>query len=177
MSANNYTIDAAHSNVKFWVRHFGISRVHGTFSGVSGTVSYDPANPEATVVEASIDVSTVNTGVADRDGHLKSPDFFDVATYPTFTFKSKSVTKVEDGEFKVTGDLTLHGVTKEVTFDAEVSEEVKSPFNTYKVGASLSGKIAREDFGLTYNQVLEAGGLAIGKDVHIDLDIEFDRPL
>jgi polyisoprenoid-binding protein YceI len=176
MSANNYTIDAVHSAVKFWVRHLGISKVHGTFGGVSGNATYDPTAPESSSVEATIDVASISTGDPNRDGHLKSPDFFDVATYPTMTFKSTSVSKVGEGEFTVVGDLTLHGVTKSVSLEAEVSDEVKSPFGGYKLGISLKGKIVRDDFGLTWNQILEAGGLAVGKEVHIDLDIEIDRP-
>jgi polyisoprenoid-binding protein YceI len=177
MGAYTYTIDAAHSTVKFWVRHLGISKVHGTFTGVSGTVTLDPSAPEGASAEVSIDVSTINTGQADRDGHLKSPDFFDAAAYPTMSFTSTGIIKQGDGEFEVTGNLTLHGVTKAVTFKAEVSPEMKNPMGAgYKIGASLSGKITRDDFGLTWNKALETGGWAVGKEVHLDLDIEIDRP-
>jgi polyisoprenoid-binding protein YceI len=176
MSANNYTIDSAHSTAKFWVRHLGISKVHGTLTGVTGTATYDPAAPETTTADAVVDINTISTGQPDRDGHLKSADFFDVATYPTMTFKTTSVTKTGEGEYKVVGDLTLHGVTKSVTFDGEVSDEMKSPFGGYKVGITLAGKIVRDDFGLVWNQALETGGFMIGKEVHLELDLEIDRP-
>jgi polyisoprenoid-binding protein YceI len=177
MGAYTYNIDPAHSAVKFWVRHLGISKVHGTFSGVSGTVTLDPAAPEGASVEASVDVSTVSTGNTDRDNHLKSPDFFDVSTYPTMSFATTGITKKGEGEYEVTGNLTLHGVTKPVTLKAEVSPEMKNPLGPgYKIGVSLSGTIARDDFGLTYNMALETGGWVVGKEVHLDIDLEIDRP-
>lgn len=177
MGAYTYTIDPAHSGVKFWVRHLGISKVHGTFSGISGTVSLDPSAPEGATAEVSVDVNTISTGQPDRDAHLKSPDFFDAGTHPTMTFSTTSITKEGEGEYSVTGNLTLHGVTKPVTFKAELSPEMKNPMGAgYKIGANLTGKIVRDDFGLTWNMALEAGGWAVGKEVHLDLDVELDRP-
>ena len=145
--------------------------------GKSGTVSLDPSAPEGASGEATIDINSINTGQADRDGHLKSAEFFDVATYPTMAFTTTGITKDGEGEYTLAGNLTLHGVTKPVSFKAEVSPELKNPMGPgYKIGLSLSGKITRDDFGLTYNMALEAGGWAIGKEVHLDLDIEIDRP-
>src|SRR5262245_10317466 len=124
-----YQIDPAHSGVHFSVRHLMVSNVRGTFSGVQGTVVYDSANPSATQVDASVDVNTLSTGDEKRDGHLKSPEFFDVATYPTVTFKATRTEKTDDADFKVTGNLTIHGVTREVTLEVEdVSSEAKDPW-------------------------------------------------
>lgn len=171
---NTYEIDPAHSNVQFIVRHLMVSNVRGTFSGVKGSVSYDPADPTTTTLEATIEVSSINTNDEKRDGHLKSPDFFDVAKYPTITFKGKRVEKIGDDEFKVTGDLTIHGVSKEVALTVhEVSQEAKDPWGGTRIGATVKGKIKRSDFGLTYNAALEAGGVMIGDDVKIELDLEF----
>jgi polyisoprenoid-binding protein YceI len=171
---NTYEIDPAHSNVQFVVRHLMVSNVRGTFTGVKGSVSYDPGDPATATFGATIDVSTVNTNDEKRDGHLKSPDFFDVAKYPTITFKGKRVEKLSDEEFKATGDLTIHGVTKEVELTVEeVSKEAKDPWGGIRIGATAKGKIKRSDFGLTYNATLETGGVLIGDDVKIELDLEF----
>jgi polyisoprenoid-binding protein YceI len=170
---NIYQIDPAHSNVQFSVRHLMLSNVRGTFSGVTGTVIYDPAKPEATSVEAKVDVHTVNTNDEKRDGHLKSPDFFDAAAYPTMTFASKRVEKTGTGEFKVTGDLTIHGVTREVALTAEeVTEESNDPWGKVRIGASIKGKIKRADFGVTWNSALEAGGVVIGDEVKLEFDLQ-----
>jgi polyisoprenoid-binding protein YceI len=171
---NTYQIDAAHSNVQFIVRHLMVTNVRGTFTGVTGTVVYDPAKPEDTTVEATIDVNSVNTRDEKRDEHLKSLDFLDAVKYPTMTFKSKRVESAGTDEYKVTGDLTLHGVTKEVTLTAEeVTGEVKDPWGNIKIGATLKGKVKRSDFGLTWNAALETGGVVVGDDVKLELDLEF----
>jgi polyisoprenoid-binding protein YceI len=170
---NTYQIDAAHSHVQFSVRHLMVSNVRGTFSGVTGTVSYDPDKPAETTIDATIDVNSVNTNDEKRDGHLKSADFFDVAQYPTMVFKSKVVEAGTD-QHKVIGDLTLHGVTKEVSLLVEeVSGESKDPWGNIKIGASVKGKIKRSDFGLVWNAALETGGVVIGDDVKLEFDIEF----
>jgi polyisoprenoid-binding protein YceI len=171
---SSYQIDAAHSSVQFSVRHLMVSNVKGTFSGVSGTVFYDPDKPAETTIDATIDVKTVNTNDEKRDGHLKSGDFFDVAQYPTITFKSKRVEAVSATEQKVTGDLTLHGVTKEVTLTAdEISGEAKDPWGNTKIGATVKGKIKRSDFGLSWNAPLETGGFLVGDDVKMEFDLQF----
>lgn len=170
---NTYQIDAAHSNVQFSVRHLMVSNVRGTFSGVTGTVLYDPDKPAETTIDATIDVSTVNTNDEKRDGHLKAADFFDVAQYPTMIFKSKLVEAGKD-QHKVVGDLTLHGVTHEVALLVEeVSGESKDPWGNTKIGASVKGKIKRSDFGLSWNAPLETGGVLVGDDVKLEFDLQF----
>lgn len=170
--AANYDLDGVHSSASFRVRHLAVSWVRGEFQKLSGTVSYDPKNVAATTVNASIDVSTINTRNADRDGHLKSPDFFDAAKFPTITFKSKKA-EGAPGKIKVTGDLTLHGVTKEVVLDVDgPSDGVKDPWGNLKLGATATTKINRKDFGLTWNKALETGGLVVGEEVEITLDLE-----
>ena len=169
-----YQLDPAHSNVQFSVRHLMVSNVRGTFSGVTGTVNYDPANPSAATVEATIDVNSINTNDEKRDGHLKSPDFFDAAQYPTITFKSKKVEKTGDGSFKVVGDLTIRGVSKEETLTVEdVSNETKDPWGNTRIGAAAKTKVKRSEFGLTWNAPLEAGGVVVSDDVKLDFELEF----
>ncbi len=171
---NKYEIDPAHSSLQFSVRHLMMSNVRGAFSGVHGVLNYDPQNPSASTVEASVDVNTVNTHDAQRDAHLKTPEFFDTAEFPTITFRSTKVEKKGDGEFQVTGDLTLHGVTKPVTLNVEeVSEEGKDLWGNTRIGASAKTKIKRSDFGLTWNAALEAGGVVVGDDVKLDFELEF----
>jgi polyisoprenoid-binding protein YceI len=171
---NTYQIDAAHSNVQFSVRHLMVSNVRGTFSGVTGTVTYDPAEPGETVIDAKVDVNTVNTNDEKRDGHLKSPDFFDTGSYPVMEFKSKKVESTGGDSAKVTGDLTLHGLTKEVTLTVEdISAESKDPWGNTKIGATVKGKVKRSDFGLSWNAPLETGGVLVGDDVKLEFDLEF----
>jgi len=171
---NTYQIDAAHSSLHFSVRHLMVSNVRGAFSGVTGTVTYDPDKPAETTIDATIDVNTVNTNEEKRDGHLKSPEFFDVAQYPVMTFKSKKVESTGTDSQKVTGDLTLHGVTKEVTLAVEeISGESKDPWGNIKIGATVKGKVKRSDFGLVWNAPLETGGVVIGDDVKLEFDLEF----
>jgi polyisoprenoid-binding protein YceI len=171
---SNYQIDPAHSSVQFAVRHLMVSNVRGSFSGVTGTVTFDSANPSASTVNATIDVNTITTNDEKRDGHLKSPDFFDAAQYPVMTFKSTQVEKTGDAEFDVTGDLTLHGVTKKVVLDVEeVSSEAKDPWGGTRVGVTAKTKIKRGDFGLTWNAALEAGGVMVGDEIKIEFDLQF----
>ena len=168
-----WDIDASHSTVGFSVRHLGVSDVHGAFGTITGTVVYDPDNVQASTVTASVGADSVNTREPKRDGHLKSPDFFDVAKFPTMTFKSKKVVKTATG-VAIAGDLTIHGVTKEVTFDVKgPTPPVKDPFvGKLHSGAVAEAKINRKDFGLTWNKALESGGVLVGEDVYIRLDIE-----
>jgi polyisoprenoid-binding protein YceI len=174
MAAVTYEIDPAHANLQFSVRHLMVSNVRGSFTGVKGSVVYDPDNPAASRVEATIDANTIRTGDDQRDTHLKSPDFLDVAKYPTITFKGTKVEKIASDEFKVTGDLTIHGVTKPVVLDLhEVTEETKDPWGNTRIGASAKGKIKRSEFGLTWNAALETGGVVVGDDVKLDFELEF----
>ena len=167
-----YKIDPAHSKAHFTVRHMMITNVRGSFSGVQGTVVYDPENLSASSVDVTIDANTINTQEPDRDKHLKSADFLEVEKYPTITFKSKSVTKDGSGELQVKGDLTIHGVTKEVVLKVEgPTAEAKDPWGNIRIGASGTTKIKRSDFGLTYNAALEAGGVLVGDEVKIELEV------
>ncbi|HEY1949925.1 MAG TPA: YceI family protein [Bryobacteraceae bacterium] len=171
---STYQIDPVHSHLQFAVRHLMVSNVRGTFTGVKGTVNYDPANPAATTVDAVIDINTINTNDEQRDGHLKSPDFFDAAQYPLMTFQGTQVEKESDSEFKVTGNLTLHGVTKPVVLKVEdVSAEAKDPWGGTRIGATAKTKIKRSDYGLSWNAALETGGFMVGDDVKIEFELEF----
>lgn len=167
-----WNIDATHSTAEFVVTHMMFTKVRGRFENLSGTVEFDPANPAEAKVNASIPVSTINTGVSDRDNHLRSADFFDVEKYPTLTFNSTAVKVVGEGKAHVTGDLTLHGVTKSVVLDVEFSGSGVNPYGMTVGGFSATTKINREDFGLTWNVALEAGGLLVSKEVTISLEIQ-----
>jgi polyisoprenoid-binding protein YceI len=171
-----YTIDPAHSTAGFKVRHLMVANVRGEFSKVSGAVVFDAANPANSRVEATIDASSIHTRDEQRDGHLKSPDFLDVEKFPNIQFVSTKVTKVGDGEWKVAGDLTIHGVTKPVTLDVEgPTPEMKDPWGNTKTGVSASTKINRKDFGLVWNVALETGGVLVGEEVQISIEAELTR--
>lgn len=168
-----YSFDPAHSNADFSVRHMMITTVRGGFKEVSGILNFDKDNSANSSVEATIKADSIWTGVADRDGHLKSPDFLDVANHPEITFKSTSVNMKGDDKADVVGDLTIRGVTNPVTLNVEFLGEAKNPFTgTATVGFTASTQINRETFGLTWNQALETGGVLVGKDIKITLDIE-----
>jgi polyisoprenoid-binding protein YceI len=167
-----WQIDTSHSNIQFTVRHMMISKARGTFGSFSGTVDYNEANPAASTVDVSIDTASINTKDEKRDGHLQSPDFFDVATYPTMTFKSTRVEVVDDSHGKIYGDLTIRDVTKEVVLDTEFSGVAKSPWGTESAGFSATTKINRKDFGLNWNVALETGGWLVGEDVTIEIELE-----
>ena len=168
-----YQFDPAHSSANFTVRHMMIANVRGAFSKISGTVVYDTEKPGETTIAAEIDADSINTREDASDTHLKSADFLDVEKYPAITFKSKKVEYAGGGESDVTGDLTIHGVTKEVTLKVEgPTPEHKDPWGNVRVGASATTKIKRSDFGLTWNAVLEAGGILVGDDLKIELEIE-----
>ena len=176
MSATVYDIDPAHSSAHFSVRHMMITNVRVEFTKVSGTVTFDPDNPGASQVEATIDVASLHTREEQRDAHLKSADFFDVAKFPEIKFVSKSVERLGDGEHSVKGDLTIHGVTKEVTFRVDgPTPEIKDPWGNTKAGATATAKINRKDFGLVWNVALETGGVLVGEQVSISLEVELAR--
>jgi polyisoprenoid-binding protein YceI len=173
MSTTTYEIDPAHSHVSFSIRHLMISNVRGSFSGVKGTIVFDPQNIAASSMKAEIDINSIHTLDAKRDEHLKSADFFDAAKYSTMTFVSKKIEKAGDDEYKITGDLTIHGVTKEVTFEVtDVSPETTDPWGNIRVGATVKGKVNRKDFGLIWDAPTETGGVMVGSDVKIEMDIE-----
>jgi polyisoprenoid-binding protein YceI len=168
-----YEIDPAHSSAQFTIRHLMISNVRGDFKSVKGTVVFDPENLANTSIQAEIDVNSLNTRDENRDAHVKSAEFFHVEKYPSISFKSSKVESAADGELKVTGGLTILGVTKEVVLKIEgPSDEAKDPWGNLRIGASGSTKIKRSDFGLTWNAALETGGVMLGDDVKIELDLE-----
>jgi polyisoprenoid-binding protein YceI len=167
-----YTIDPSHSQIGFSVKHMMFSTVRGNFSGFEGTIVVDNDNPANSSVEVTIDASTVSTRDAKRDEHLRSADFFDVEKYPTITFKSTSIDFKSAEDFTITGDLTMHGVTKPVKIKAEQTGEGTNPWGMEVAGFEGSTKIDRKDFGLTYNAMLEKGGVLIGEEIKIDLELE-----
>jgi polyisoprenoid-binding protein YceI len=170
---STWEIDSAHSGVHFSVRHLMIATVRGEFRKVTGTINMDEKDISKSSVEAVIDATTIDTRDERRDNHLKSADFFDVAKFPTITFKSKSVTRQGEGRFKVAGDLTLHGVTKPVILDVEgLTNQVKDQRGNVKTGAAVTTKINRSDFGLTWNRAMETGGVAVSDEVGIVIDLE-----
>ncbi|MEI8186027.1 MAG: YceI family protein [Chlorobiaceae bacterium] len=172
-TATSWNIDADHSNVGFSVSHLMVSKVKGNFNKYTGVVDINDKDITKSKVDVTIDASSINTNVQKRDEHLKSPDFFDVAKYPTVTFVSKKWTKAPQGALKVTGDLTIHGVTKSVVLTvAPFSKESKDPWGNTRRGTSASTIINRKDFGLVWNQALETGGVAVGEEVNIMLDVE-----
>ncbi len=172
----NYKIDPAHSSAQFVVRHMMITNVRGGFGSVNGTVVYDPENPLETSIDAVIDATSIKTMEEQRDAHLKSADFLDVEKYPTITFKSKKIAKAGGDEWNVTGDLSIHGVTREVVLKVDgPTAEGKDPFGNTRMGASATTKIKRSDFGLTYNAALETGGILVGDDLKIELDVSLIR--
>ena len=172
-TATPWNIDADHSNIGFSVSHLMVSHVKGNFNKYSGVVDINDNDITKSKVDVTIDASSINTNVQKRDEHLKSPDFFDVAKYPTLTFVSKKWTKAAKGALKVTGDLTIHGVTKSVVLNvAPLSKESKDPWGNIKRGTSASTTINRKDFGLVWNQALETGGVAVGEEVNISLEVE-----
>lgn len=170
-----YQLDPAHSSITFSVKHMMIAKVHGAFEKVSGTLSYDAASPDRSKAEAVIDAASITTHQEQRDEHLRSADFFDVAKYPQLTFQSKTVSS-NGNELRVTGDLTIKGIAKEIVLKAELpSAELKDPFGNVKIGLSASTKVNRKDFGLSWNAALEAGGVLVGDDVNIQLDLQFAK--
>ncbi len=174
--ADTWTIDDKHSQANFKVRHMMVSNVNGTISGVTGTAEYDGKNVAGLKVNADMDINTISTNEAGRDKHLRGADFFDTEKYPKMSFKSKKVVKDGSGKFKLIGDLTMHGVTKEVALAVDgPSTIVKDPRGKERVGASATATINRKDFGVAYNSILETGGVSISDDVKISLDIEMTR--
>jgi polyisoprenoid-binding protein YceI len=170
--STTYKIDPAHSSAQFVVRHMMITNVRGAFSDIQGTIAWDPADPGLTKVDAVIDATTINTQEPARDTHLKSADFLDVEKYPAITFKSTSAASAGEGELNVTGDLTIHGVTKPVVLKVEgPTAERKDPWGNTRIGASASTKIKRREFGLTWNAALETGGFLVGDDLKIEIEI------
>ena len=173
-TVTTWKIDPAHSAAEFKVKHMMISNVKGSFSGLDGVLNQNRTSPESCSIQATIPVGTLSTGDAQRDGHLKSADFFDVEQFPAMTFKSTSIKQKGEEEYAVAGDLTVHGVTKPVTFSIEgPSAPSKDPWGNTRIGLSATTKISRKDFGLNWNAALETGGILVGEDVAITLDVQF----
>jgi polyisoprenoid-binding protein YceI len=174
--SSKWTIDDSHTGVHFRARHMMITNVRGEFQKLSGSVEWDPQHPEKTVINADIDAGSINTRNEQRDGHLKSPDFLDVAKFPTIAFRSKSAKRIADDELSLEGDLTIHGVTRPVTLKVEgPSPASKDPFGNVRVGATATTKIKRSDFGMTWNAAIEAGGMLVGDEVSITLDVSLSQ--
>jgi polyisoprenoid-binding protein YceI len=169
---STWTVDPTHAEVAFAVKHLMIATTRGRFGTVRGTVELDDARPTAAKIDVTIDVSSIDTRQEQRDNHLRSADFFDVQTYPTMHFASKRVEGDITGDFRVIGDLTIRGVTKEVALDVTAEGRVRDPWGNDRAGFSAKGSLSRSAFGLTWNQVLEAGGVAVGDEVKLSLDVE-----
>ena len=177
-STTTWNIEPGHSLVEFSAKHMMITTVKGRFRDVTGAINIDEANPERSTVEASMNAATIDTGVAQRDQHLVSPDFLDAATYPTITFKSRKISGARASagdEFTITGDLTIRGTTREVTLTASYEGRGKDPWGGERISFTASGKIDRRDFGLTWNQALEAGGILVSNDIKINLEVQAVR--
>src|SRR5215472_13788647 len=173
-TTTTWKLDPAHSHAEFKVKHMMISNVKGSFSSLSGTLTEHATDATLSSVEATIDIGTISTGDAQRDTHLKSADFFDVEKYPTMTFTSTQVKPNGDGGYDVTGDLTMHGVTRQQTFAVEgPTPPTKDPWGNTRIGLSATAKINRKDYGLNWNAALEAGGVLVGDEVTITLDVQF----
>ena len=167
-----WTIDSSHAEIGFAVRHLMIATVRGRFGAMSGTVTVDETSPRNSKIDVTVDVTSIDTRQEMRDNHLRSPDFFDVATYPTIHFVSKRIEGDIDGTFRVVGDLTIRGVTREVTLAANLEGRTRDPWGNERAGYSATGKINRHDFGLTWNQALESGGVMVGDEVKLTVDVE-----
>jgi polyisoprenoid-binding protein YceI len=172
-TAAEWSVDPAHSQAGFAVKHMMVSTVHGSFNGLKGTVTYDPAHPDASKADLTIDATTLDTRNDMRDKDLKSDHFFDVAKFPTITFVSTKAEPAGEGKLKITGDMTLHGVTKEVTWLVDgPAAAVKDPKGNRHTGATATTTINRKDFGLTWNKSLDGGGVMVAETVDLDVEVE-----
>ncbi|MFC0212592.1 YceI family protein [Paenibacillus chartarius] len=170
-----WAVDASHSSIEFSVRHMMIAKVKGSFESFTAHIEADPADLTTADIRFEIDVASINTRNGDRDAHLRSGDFFDVEKYPKLTFQSTSIKKVGEGEYEVTGNVSLHGTTLSETFSVTYEGAGKDPWGNEKVGFSAAGSVKRSDYGLTYNAVLETGGVLIGDEIKVSIEIEASR--
>ncbi len=175
MATESWKFDPVHSSIGFSVRHLMISKVHGHFKTWSGTLLVDEANPSASTVQVEIDASSIDTKEQQRDDHLRSPDFLDVQKFPHITFRSTKIEKISNEEYRVTGDFTVHGVTRPVVLNTEYFGKMKDPWGGERIGFAAKTSIDRKDYGLTFNMPLEGGGVVVGDKVEINLDIEAVR--
>ncbi|MFY0544272.1 YceI family protein [Brevibacillus sp. H7] len=172
MAKSKWSVDATHSSIDFSIRHMMIAKVKGTFHAFDAHIEADPADLTTADVQFSVDLSSIDTRNADRDAHLRSADFFDVEQHPKMTFQSTKITKTGDGEYDVTGNLTIRGVTRPETFSVSFEGAGKDPWGNEKVGFSGQGSINRSDYGLTWNAALETGGVLVGDEVKVSIEIE-----
>ncbi len=166
-----YTLDPAHTRIGFVVRHAMVTKVRGAFNQVEGSGHFDAEQPGNSTLSLTVDVDSIDTRNADRDGHLRSNDFLDIENHPQLTFTSTGVSKVDDDTYTVTGDLTIKGVTKSVSFDLEVAGPAKDPFGNIRIGLEGSTVINRKDWGITYNAALETGGVLVGEKVTLEFEV------
>lgn len=172
MENNRWNIDPTHSSIGFSVRHMVVAKVRGRFAGWSSNVQLDPTDLTRANVEVEIDASSIDTGVADRDNHLRSADFFDVARFPTLRFKSTRVEKVSSDRYRVHGDITIRNVTRSITLETEYGGQGKDPWGNQRVAFSATTSLSRSEFGLKWNQALEAGGVLVGDRIEIELEVQ-----
>ncbi len=174
MPTTNWTLDTSHSTVEFTARHMMLTKVKGRFSDVEGTVTADGDAPASASVNVTIKTASIDTRTEMRDNHLRSPDFLDAEQYPTITFQSTKIDGAKD-HFAITGDLTIHGVTRPVTLDVSYEGAGKDPWGNDRLGFTASGAIDRRDFGLTWNQALETGGVLVSNEIRINIDAQLTR--
>lgn len=167
-----WNIDTAHTNLGFTIKHMMVSKVRGNFTDFNGTIEGDPENLTTSNITLKVDMNSINTNNEDRDNHLRSEDFFDTETYPKMEFVSTNIVEKSDDEYDVTGNLTIKGVTNEVTFKAEFEGKATNPWGQEVVGYTVEGAIDRKEFGLTWNQALETGGFVVGDKIKITIELE-----
>jgi len=172
MTQETWQIDGSHSGIHFAVRHMVISKTRGQFSRWNGTLSVPEGDFRRATVDVTIDAASIDTGAEDRDTHLRSADFFDVETYPEITFKSRQVEDLGGDTLRLVGDLTMHGVTREVALEVESAGQTNDPWGNTRAGFAARGSVDRKDFGLTWNQALETGGVLVGEKVEIEIEVE-----
>ncbi|MEH7387004.1 YceI family protein [Bacillus sp. JJ1521] len=172
MANTKWAVDASHSSIDFSVKHMMIAKVKGSFENFDATIEADPADLTTANIEFKVDLTSINTKNEDRDNHLRSADFFDVENHPSMTFKSTSIVKTDDGEYDLTGDLTIRGTTKPETFKIVFEGAGKDPWGNEKAGFSATGSLNRSDYGLVWNAALETGGVLVGDQVKISIEIE-----
>jgi polyisoprenoid-binding protein YceI len=172
MAMTNWNIDKAHSGINFSIRHMVVSKVRGRFAKYTGTVKLDENDLTKSVVEANIDAASIDTGTPERDDHLRSPDFFDVDQFPELRFRSTRIERIEDARYRVVGELTIRNVTHEIALDVEYGGRAKDPWGNERMGFLAKASLDRKDFGLKWNQVLEAGGVLVGDRVEIELEVQ-----
>jgi polyisoprenoid-binding protein YceI len=171
-TTTTWSVDPSHSHVEFAVKHLMISTVKGRFGDVKGTITYNESNPAQSKVDIEISTASVDTRAEQRDAHLRSPDFFDVERFPTMKFTSKRIEGDPNGEFKLIGDLTIRDKTQEVALDAEFQGKTRDPWGSDRMGFAARGKINRKEFGLSWNQALDAGGWVLGDDIKMSIEVE-----